>query len=146
MREEAAAALARGHAPDVWRTELARLVAVEEGLCFGRLDRSAAGATPWERVPRPHRLAQLTVNHCTPAEIVEVAAQVLAGITPGCVRRDPCGPAASLRAGSWSRSRYRRTSPRNVVLLTPAEVKGLEFDVVVIVDPARSGPTISMWP
>ena len=38
LREEAAAALARGHATDVWRAEVARLAAVEDGLCFGRLD------------------------------------------------------------------------------------------------------------
>lgn len=38
LRGEAAAALARGHAADVWRAELTRLTAAEHGLCFGRLD------------------------------------------------------------------------------------------------------------
>jgi DNA helicase IV len=38
MRDEATAALDRGHAATVWRAELARIEAVEDGLCFGRLD------------------------------------------------------------------------------------------------------------
>jgi DNA helicase IV len=38
LRDEARAALGRGHGADVWRAELARLDAVEDGLCFGRLD------------------------------------------------------------------------------------------------------------
>ncbi|MFB9830982.1 ATP-binding domain-containing protein, partial [Actinoallomurus acaciae] len=48
----------------------------------------AAGTSSWERVLRPHaddrwRLAQLTVNYRTPAEIMAAAAEVLAALDPG---------------------------------------------------------------
>lgn len=130
---------------------------------------TAAGATSWERVPRPHRLAQLTVNYRTPAEIMTVAAELLARHRPAL------RPPRSVRASGslpwrWSvsdvpgalaavidghaegqlaiiavavgelASALSLPVPPDltgkVVLLTPAESKGLEFDVVVIADPA----------
>ncbi|WP_410675022.1 HelD family protein [Amycolatopsis sp. cmx-4-68] len=130
---------------------------------------SAAGATSWDRVPRPHRLAQLTVNYRTPAEIMAVAADLLAAHHPGL------RPPRSVRASGEAPWRLRTADvpgalaalaeahtggklaiiapdtgelaaalslpappdlTGEVVLLTPAEAKGLEFDVVVLADPA----------
>ncbi|EOD65457.1 HelD family protein [Amycolatopsis vancoresmycina] len=130
---------------------------------------SAAGATSWDRVPRPHRLAHLTVGYRTPREIMDAAARVLA------VHHPALRPPTSVRAGGeppWRRaaddvpgvlaelagehtggklaviapaagdlaaalSLRRPPDPADdVVLLTPAEAKGLEFDAVVIADPA----------
>ncbi len=72
-----------------------------------------AGATSWDRVLWPHvrdrwQLAPLTVNYRTPAEIMAAA---LSLTTPP----DLTG---------------------KVVLLTPDQAKGLEFDSVLIADPA----------
>ncbi|MFJ7214954.1 HelD family protein [Amycolatopsis sp. NPDC098790] len=130
---------------------------------------TAAGATSWDRVPRPHRLAELTVNYRTPAEIMAVAAEVLAAHHPAVrpprsVREsgerpwrvgtaDVPGTLAAL-ARAHTGGKLAIIAPRtdelaaalalpvppdltdDVVLLTPAEAKGLEFDEVVIADPA----------
>ncbi|MEU5265168.1 UvrD-helicase domain-containing protein [Amycolatopsis sp. NPDC021455] len=131
---------------------------------------SAAGAASWDRVPRPHRLAQLTVGYRTPAEIMAVAAELLARHHPGL--RPPTSVRASGKPpwrqaaadlpgvlaelveefGEHPEGRLAIIAPETgslalalpvppdltgeVVLLTPAEVKGLEFDAVVIADPA----------
>ncbi|RSM37128.1 helicase [Amycolatopsis balhimycina DSM 5908] len=130
---------------------------------------SAAGATSWDRVPRPHRLAQLTVGYRTPAEIMEVAAELLARHhpelrPPTSVRasgKPPWRQAAADVPGALAELVGEHTGGRlaiiapeagelaavlslsvppdlsaGVVLLTPAEAKGLEFDAVVIADPA----------
>ncbi|MCP2247443.1 HelD family protein [Lentzea aerocolonigenes] len=130
---------------------------------------SAAGATSWERVPGPRRLAQLTVNYRTPAEIMTVAAELLARHHPALrpprsVREsgelpwrlqaaDVPGALAAvidehtdgqlaiitLDAGGLADALSLPVPPDltgKVVLLTPDEAKGLEFDVVVIADPA----------
>jgi hypothetical protein len=131
-----------------------------------------AGASSWERVLRPHvadrwRLSQLTVNYRTPAEIMAVAADLLAEHHPGL------RPPTSVRSAGetpWrthapvtALARIPRTPGKlaviappahldalaaalslatpadltgDVVLLTPAQAKGLEFDVVVVADPA----------
>jgi DNA helicase IV len=127
---------------------------------------SAAGAADWERVPRPQRLAQLTVNYRTPAEIMDVASEVLVAHHPGL------RPPRSVRATGQRPWRWRvddlgaalaglvaaHTGGQlaiiasdtdalglglpvadltgTVVLLTPTAAKGLEFDVVIIVEPA----------
>jgi DNA helicase IV len=130
---------------------------------------SAAGAASWDRVPRPHRLAQLTVGYRTPAEIMEVAAELLAAHHP------ELRPPTSVRASGNPPWRQAATDlpgvlaelvdehtggqlaiiapetgelavalslsvppdlTAEVVLVTPAEAKGLEFDSVVIADPA----------
>ncbi len=130
---------------------------------------TAAGATSWDRVPRPHRLAELTVNYRTPAEIMAVAAEVLAvhhpavrpprsvresGEMPWRVEAvDVPGTLAAL-AGAHTEGKLAIIAPRtaelaaalalpvppdltdDVVLLTPTEAKGLEFDEVVLADPA----------
>jgi DNA helicase IV len=127
---------------------------------------SSAGADDWARVPQPHRLAQLTVNYRTPAEIMDVASELLAAHHPGL------RPPRSVRTTGLRPWRQRvddldaaladlvdahtggqlaiiatTAAPvadvtQEVVRLTPADAKGLEFDVVVIVEPAAvlAGP------
>ncbi|MGC7095733.1 HelD family protein [Amycolatopsis lurida] len=139
---------------------------------------SAAGATGWAEVLRPHvddrwRLAQLTVNYRTPAEIMAATADLFAAHHPGS------RPPRSVRSTGEQPWRLRTTTAEladvvarlasaheegslaviappvhrdrlaaalpvavppdladPVVLLTPGEAKGLEFDAVLIVDPA----------
>ncbi|HEU5110299.1 MAG TPA: ATP-binding domain-containing protein, partial [Micromonosporaceae bacterium] len=137
-----------------------------------------AGASSWDRVLRPHvsdrwRLAQLTINYRTPAEIMAATGDLFAAHHPDL------SPPRSVRAAG--ESPWRRpttlaelphvvagittghtggqlaiiTAPRHlavlertlglarppeitdaVVVLTPVQAKGLEFDTVLIVDPA----------
>lgn len=136
---------------------------------------SPGGAGTWERALRPHmadrwRLAPLTVNYRTPAEIMAATTDLLAAHHPGM------RPPESVRASGETPWRLRAdlTTPTDLaaahadgqlaiiapaayltalaaalslpvepdltdklVLLTPAKAKGLEFDAVLIVDPAR---------
>ncbi|MBN6036553.1 ATP-binding domain-containing protein [Amycolatopsis sp. 195334CR] len=164
----------------------------------------AAGATGWAEVLRPHvadrwRLAQLTVNYRTPAEIMAATEELFAAHHPGLrpprsvrstgeqpwrlgttaaeladvvarlvaahqegrwpVCAPPAhqeeGPAVIAQPGHHAgnlaviappvhRERLAEVLPvagppeltEPVVLLTPGEAKGLEFDAVLIVDPA----------
>jgi DNA helicase IV len=137
-----------------------------------------AGATSWEHVLRPHvgdrlRLAELTINYRTPAEVMAATGDLFAAHHPGL------RPPRSVRAAGASPWRLRTTlaelphvvagiagdhttgqlaiitplphhaplarvlrlatSPAitdPVVVLTPSQAKGLEFDSVLIVDPA----------
>ncbi|MEV6244178.1 helicase [Lentzea sp. NPDC051838] len=126
---------------------------------------SAAGATSWDRVPGPRRLAELTVNYRTPAEIMEVAAEVLVAHHPGLrpptsvrasgeqprlVRVEDVPGAVGALVAEHAEGQLAIITPDvdrladalalpvppdltdEVVLLTPAEAKGLEFDVVVL--------------
>ncbi|MEC3978256.1 RNA polymerase recycling motor ATPase HelR [Amycolatopsis sp. H20-H5] len=124
--------------------------------------RSAAGATSWATmleayVPGRWVYRSLTVNYRTPAEIMAVAAALLAEFAPG-VR-----PPESVRACGvqpWSRRVAGDELPAaiedfvrdeggregtSVVIGPPgvpgavvaSETKGLEFDAVLVVDPAR---------
>nr|WP_184813302.1 AAA family ATPase [Actinophytocola algeriensis] len=137
-----------------------------------------AGASSWDRMLRPHvddhwRLAQLTINYRTPAEIMAVTTDlfiahhpglrlprsVRAGGEPPWRRRTtladlphviaeivaahsdgqlaiitPPPHLARLRAALSLATPLDATDP--VVVLVPGEAKGLEFDSVVIVDPA----------
>ncbi|MCZ2840001.1 HelD family protein [Modestobacter sp. VKM Ac-2985] len=148
---------------------------------------SLAGATDWGAVLTPHvgvqwRLAQLTVNYRTPAEVMAVAADVLAaggaGTTaPESVRSTGVPPVAErvteatllprladvtaeLAAAGGTvavivppsrvdgavdclRTRWPAVSSgpaadssAGPVVLVPADAKGLEFDSVLLVDPA----------
>jgi DNA helicase IV len=124
--------------------------------------RSAAGATSWDRILEPyvpgrwvHR--SLSVNYRTPAEIMTVAAALLAEFAPGVQ------PPESVRACGvepWSRRvtkaelstaiadfvRDEATREGTSVVIGPADVpgavavsetKGLEFDSVLVVEPDR---------
>jgi DNA helicase IV len=146
-----------------------------------------AGTTSWDRVLQPlagdrWRLARLTVNYRTPAEIMAAAAELLAAIDPGqqppqSVREAGVPPwrmattpgalpAALASAAAVEAAREGRlavivpdtritelggavsravsgvsfgdhpdlTSP--VVVLGPGQARGLEFDSVLIADPA----------
>ncbi|WP_336159375.1 HelD family protein [Amycolatopsis sp. VC5-11] len=125
-----------------------------------------AGAESWEQVLRPHvadrwRVAELSVNYRTPTEIMAAANELLAagqlrprsvraaGESPWRVRstladlaRVVGGIAEEHRGGQFAviappgRLASLRESGTTTVL-TPAEAKGLEFDSVLIVDPAR---------
>jgi DNA helicase IV len=124
--------------------------------------RSVAGTTSWDAVLEPYVPGRwvyrsLTVNYRTPAEIMEVAAAVLAEFAPGVQ------PPDSVRACGvrpWSRSVTEDELPgaiedfvkdeagregTSVVIgprgvpgaVLPSETKGLEFDAVLVVEPAR---------
>ncbi|GAB2824533.1 AAA family ATPase [Streptomyces daliensis] len=148
----------------------------------------AEGVGSWDRLLRPHvgdrwRLAQLTVNYRTPAEIMDVASGLLATLAPGTEpprsvrtgvppwRLRTTGGAlptrlarlASREAGLLGEGRLavivpdRRTGElaaavarsvpgasfgahpdltARVVVLGVAQAKGLEFDSVLVADPA----------
>jgi DNA helicase IV len=124
--------------------------------------RSAAGATSWGTMLEPHvpgrwMYRSLTVNYRTPAEIMTIAAAVLAEFAPGVQ------PPESVRASGvqpWSRQVTEDELPAaieefvrdeagregtSVVIGPPgvpgvvaaSETKGLEFDAVLVVEPER---------
>jgi DNA helicase IV len=140
---------------------------------------SLAGATSWAEVLTPHlgthwRLEELTVNYRTPAEIMEVAAAVLAaggsaasagqsvrstGVLPWALRVSDEDLAAAVAKAAAEFEAEDGTlavlaPPSRVdalvaalpessddltsgpVVLAPAGAKGLEFDSVLVVDPA----------
>ncbi|MEV6873901.1 RNA polymerase recycling motor ATPase HelR [Amycolatopsis sp. NPDC051128] len=124
--------------------------------------RSAAGATAWAPMLAPYvgdrwQYRELTVNYRTPAEIMTVAGALLARFAPGA------RPPESVRACGvrpWSR-RIVEGELRDAVdefvrdeagregtsvvigpagvpgTIPPSATKGLEFDAVLVVDPAR---------
>lgn len=124
--------------------------------------RSAAGATSWDTVLKPYVPGRwvyraLSVNYRTPAEIMAIAAALLAEYAPAVE------PPESVRACGvkpWSRrvsddelssalDEFVRDEARregtSVVIgppdapgaVPPSETKGLEFDAVLVVDPQR---------
>ncbi len=122
---------------------------------------SAAGADSWDQMLRPYlqdrwRLAELTVNYRTPAEIMTAAGAVLtaAGVTTTRVTsaRDGASPvierrndvaavvAEELAEGGTvavvAVERPALPAGERLSVLTPGEVKGLEFDSVVLIEPA----------
>ncbi|WP_018296336.1 HelD family protein [Corynebacterium lubricantis] len=109
---------------------------------------SPAGTDDWSAALEPYvgtRFAhhELTVNYRTPSEIMELANQILAVIDPDAK------PAQAIRStGEPVRYLDSGTSPesiafdddRLVAVITAdnvSEVKGLEFDHVVVVEPAE---------
>ena len=129
-----------------------------------------AGTSSWHRILEPYvarrwKLAELTVNYRTPAEIMDVAEDVLAAIDPAAtiprsirssgtppwvervdepeleaaVRRHVAaesGPGISaVIVGHALRARLTDLESDTVSVLTVRDVKGLEFDSVFIVDP-----------
>jgi DNA helicase IV len=124
--------------------------------------RSAAGATSWDAVLAPYVPGRwvyrsLSMNYRTPAEIMAVAAALLAEFAPGVE------PPESVRACGvqpWSRQvsedelptaieefvRREAGRPGTSVVIGPqgvpgtvpaAHTKGLEFDAVLVVEPER---------
>ena len=124
--------------------------------------RSVAGATSWDTMLEPYVPGRwvyrsLSVNYRTPAEIMTVAAALLAEFAPGVQ------PPESVRACGvqpWSRLVTEDELPSaidefvrdeaaregtSVVIgppgvpgaVTPSETKGLEFDAVLVVEPER---------
>jgi DNA helicase IV len=124
--------------------------------------RSTAGATSWDSMLEPYVPGRwvyrsLTVNYRTPAEIMSVAAALLAQFAPGVE------PPESVRATGvqpWSRqvdeaelasaitdfvrSENGREGTSVVIgppgvegTVPPSETKGLEFDAVLVVEPER---------
>jgi DNA helicase IV len=136
---------------------------------------SPGGAGTWARALSPHladrwRLALLTVNYRTPAEIMAATADLLAthhpgmrppesvrssGETPWRLRAELTALADLAAAHTGGQlaiiapARHLTTLAAalslpaaldltdKLVLLTPAQAKGLEFDAVLIVDPTR---------
>jgi DNA helicase IV len=131
-----------------------------------------AGASTWQTVLEPYvarrwKLTELTVNYRTPAEIMDVAAQVLAAIDPEAqaprsVRESGHPPQAYRCEESALRTELARLlagergpgttavivphaladelaglAAESVRVLTVHEVKGLEFDAVYLVAPER---------
>ncbi|WP_433598497.1 HelD family protein [Nocardia sp. CA-135953] len=129
-----------------------------------------AGASSWQRMLEPYvaqrwKLTELTVNYRTPAEIMAVAADVLAEIDPATsvprsVRETDVRPRAHAVDASELRSAVAQlvaaeTGPGTTAVITPHEivadfaelagesvrvltvheVKGLEFDAVYLVEP-----------
>jgi len=132
-----------------------------------------SGATSWDEVLRPHRyrMAQLTVNYRTPAEIMAATTDLFTAHHPGLqpprsvrwtgeppwrqhttdLPRDVAARVAEHTDGQLAiitppRHLHRLAAvlhidptpdlTNRIVLLTPSEAKGLEFDSVLIVDPA----------
>jgi DNA helicase IV len=124
--------------------------------------RSVAGATSWDTMLEPYVPGRwvyrsLSVNYRTPAEIMAVAAALLAEFAPGVE------PPESVRACGvqpWSRRVTEDELPAaieefvrdeagregtSVVIgprgapgaVVPSETKGLEFDAVLVVEPER---------
>ncbi|MGW0043651.1 RNA polymerase recycling motor ATPase HelR [Rhodococcus sp. NPDC003348] len=129
--------------------------------------RSAAGATSWATMMEPYVPGRwvyrpLSVNYRTPAEIMTVAAALLAEFAPGV---QPPDSVRSCGVQPWSRRVTADELPTaieefvreeecregtSIVIgppgvpgaVTPSETKGLEFDAVLVVEPERilAGP------
>ncbi|MFI9455868.1 HelD family protein [Amycolatopsis sp. NPDC052450] len=138
-----------------------------------------AGATSWDDVLRPHsgdrrRLALLTVNYRTPAEIMAATTDLLEAHHPGLrpprsirscdqppwrIRTTPTDlpEVISALAEAHNEGQLAIISPPaqlerlakalsvatppdlagEIVVLTPSQAKGLEFDSVIVADPAE---------
>nr|WP_199740326.1 RNA polymerase recycling motor ATPase HelR [Saccharopolyspora rhizosphaerae] len=124
--------------------------------------RSPAGAATWGAVLDryvPGRWAdrELTVNYRTPSEIMELAAAVLAGFAPDVTPPESvrsCGVRPWRRQVSraefarciseFTESESQREGTSIVIgppdvpgAVVPSDTKGLEFDAVLLVEPAR---------
>jgi DNA helicase IV len=124
--------------------------------------RSAVGAEAWgamldRYVPGRWAYRELTVNYRTPAEIMQVAASLLADFAPDVAPPESvrsCGVAPWQRQvaegeiasaiDDFNRQEARREGTSVVIgprgfpgAVPPAETKGLEFDAVLVVEPGR---------
>jgi DNA helicase IV len=176
--------------PMAWRMLIRRCPSKSMTIVGDMAQASSPGATSWQEVLEPHvadrwRMERLTINYRTPAEIAEVAADVLAAIDPGlhqprAVRSTGFQPwrqevypvalpsalaelagkeSARIGAGRLAvivpASRLDELTEavatavpdvvldedpsldRPVVVLSVKQAKGLEFDSVLVADPAR---------
>jgi DNA helicase IV len=122
---------------------------------------SPAGARSWAEMLGPFvadRLAyrRLSVNYRTPAEIMELAERVVPGVAaPVSVRRTGVAPSIRQVEPGELEDAVRRAVKESGdgtvavivppgsrldlpgTVLTPRQAKGLEFDVVVVVEPGR---------
>jgi DNA helicase IV len=130
-----------------------------------------AGASSWQRMLEPYvaqrwKLAELSVNYRTPAEIMAVAADVLAAIDPAApaprsvresghrpvtLRVDPGGTLAAVAELVSAEAErpgigaviaphalvgdFTGLAGDGIRVLTVSQVKGLEFDAVILVEP-----------
>lgn len=124
--------------------------------------RSAAGATQWGPIMEPHVPGRwvyrsLSVNYRTPAEIMAVAARLLAEFAPGVQPPESvraCGVQPWARRvgedelaaaiAEFVRGEAQREGTSVVIgppgvpsAVTPSQTKGLEFDAVLVVEPER---------
>ncbi len=124
--------------------------------------RSAAGATSWSTMMEPYVPGRwvyrsLSVNYRTPAEIMTVAAALLADFAPGVQPPESvrtCGVAPWARRVSadelgsaidqFVKDEAGREGTSIVIgpahvagAVAPSETKGLEFDAVLVVEPDR---------
>ncbi|MCE5291220.1 MAG: AAA family ATPase [Nocardiaceae bacterium] len=124
--------------------------------------RSSAGATSWGTMLEPHvpgrwAYRTLTMNYRTPAEIMAVAAELLASFAPGV---EPPESVRSSGVQPWSRQVSESEIPAAIdqfvaeeaeregtsIVIGPvgfpgtvpaSETKGLEFDSVLVVEPEQ---------
>ncbi|MGM1060217.1 UvrD-helicase domain-containing protein [Saccharothrix sp. Mg75] len=110
-----------------------------------------AGVRAWDRVldryvPGRWRYRGLTVNYRTPAEIVAYAARALAEVDPTATAPTPIRSGEPpLEVTGADPASFRPSTGTFAVIgvdgpLTPRAAKGLEFDVVVVLDPERMSP------
>ena len=124
--------------------------------------RSAAGADTWgamldRYVPGRWAYRELTVNYRTPAEIMAVAAALLADFAPEVTAPESvrsCGVPPWHRqvsdaemadaVGDFNRAEAQREGTSVVIgpsdvpgAVSPSDTKGLEFDAVLLIDPDR---------
>ena len=127
------------------------------------------GTTSWQKMLEPYvaqrwKLAELTVNYRTPAEIMDVAADVLAlidpqasvprsiresGVAPVAIRTDhladtiskviasnDVGGITAILVPHGLLDELQSLADTSVSVMTVRDAKGLEFDSVIVVEPA----------
>lgn len=136
--------------PMEWRMVFRRCPAKWMTLVGDTAQTSApAGTDDWATALEPfvgerYRLYRLTVNYRTPSEIMEYAEAVLneigdAQVAPTSIRSTGV-PVAFLPAGTHPEAAQAQLDERSFVIITAenaAQVKGLEFDHVIVVDPRK---------
>ena len=101
---------------------------------------SAAGTTSWDRVLAPHvgdrwRLARLSVNYRTPAEVMAATADLLAAIDPG---QEPPRSVRETGMRPWRRATAADTLPATLAEIAAEEAESLrEGRLAVIVPDGR---------
>lgn len=93
--------------------------------------------------PAPIEQVGLSSNYRTPSEIMDAAAPVIRTVRPDANVPEPVRssgvPAPRLRDHCSRRAASELPASDRVRALSPADAKGLEFDLVVLVDPGSLG-------